>query len=172
MRHRMEHAQVVQLKDIPRFRQLGIVPSMQPTHATSDQNMAEQRVGHERIKGAYAWRTFLKQGSRIACGSDFPIESPNPFQGIHAAVTRQDMSNFPAGGWYKQQAMTLHEAFRCFTLDAAWAAHQEKAIGSLAQGKWADFIVTDKDLFKVAPEDIGKIGVLETWVGGKQVFKK
>jgi predicted amidohydrolase YtcJ len=172
MRHRMEHAQVVQLKDIPRFRQLGIVPSMQPTHATSDQNMAEQRVGHERIKGAYAWRTFLKQGSRIACGSDFPIESPNPFQGIHAAVTRQDMSNFPAGGWYKQQAMTLREAFRCFTLDAAWAAHQEKAIGSLAQGKWADFIVTDKDLFKVAPEDIGKIGVLETWVGGKQVFKK
>jgi predicted amidohydrolase YtcJ len=172
MRHRMEHAQVVQLKDIPRFRQLGIVPSMQPTHATSDQNMAEQRVGHERIKGAYAWRTFLKQGSRIACGSDFPIESPNPFQGIHAAVTRQNMANFPAGGWYKQQAMTLHEAFRCFTLDAAWAAHQEKAIGSLAQGKWADFIVTDKDLFKVAPEDIGKIGVLETWVGGKQVFKK
>jgi predicted amidohydrolase YtcJ len=172
MRHRMEHAQLVQLKDIPRFRQLGIVPSMQPTHATSDQNMAEQRVGHERIKGAYAWRTFLKQGSRIACGSDFPIESPNPFQGIHAAVTRQDMSNFPAGGWYKEQAMSLKEAFRCFTLDGAWAGHQEKVIGSLEAGKWADFIVTDKDLFKVKPEDIGKIGVLETWVGGKQVFKK
>jgi predicted amidohydrolase YtcJ len=172
MRHRMEHAQVVQLKDIPRFKELGIVPSMQPTHATSDQNMAEQRVGHERIKGAYAWRTFLKQGSRIACGSDFPIESPNPFQGIHAAVTRQDMSNFPQGGWYKEQAMTLHEAFRCFTIDAAWAGHQEKVIGSLEQGKWADFIVTDHDLFKVKPEEIGKIGVLETWVGGKQVFKK
>jgi len=172
MRHRMEHAQVVQLKDIPRFQQLGIVPSMQPTHATSDQNMAEQRVGHERIKGAYAWRTFLKQGSRIACGSDFPIESPNPFQGIHAAVTRQDMSNFPAGGWHKEQAMTLQEAFRCFTIDAAWAAHQEKAIGSLEQGKWADFIVTDRDLFAVPATEIGKIGVLETWVGGKQVYKK
>jgi predicted amidohydrolase YtcJ len=172
MRHRIEHAQVVQLKDIPRFKQLGIVPSMQPTHATSDQNMAEQRVGHERIKGAYAWRTFLKQGSRIACGSDFPIESPNPFQGIHAAVTRQDMSNVPAGGWYKEQAMTLKEAFRCFTLDAAWAGHQEKVIGSLEQGKWADFIVTDRDLFKVKPEEIGKIGVLGTWVGGKQVYKK
>jgi predicted amidohydrolase YtcJ len=172
MRHRMEHAQVVQLKDIPRFKQLGIVPSMQPTHATSDQNMAEQRVGHERIKGAYAWRTFLQQGSRIACGSDFPIESPNPFQGIHAAVTRQDMSNFPAGGWYKEQAMTLQEAFRCFTIDAAWAAHQEKAIGSLEQGKWADFIVTDRDLFAVPATEIGKIGVLETWVGGKQVYKK
>ncbi|WP_395405243.1 amidohydrolase [Pseudoduganella sp. UC29_106] len=172
MRHRMEHAQVVQLKDIPRFRQLGIVPSMQPTHATSDQNMAEQRVGHERIKGAYAWRTFLKQGSRIACGSDFPIESPNPFQGIHAAVTRQDMSNFPAGGWYREQAMTLQEAFRCFTIDAAWAAHQEKAIGSLETGKWADFVVTDRDLFTVPAAEIGKIGVLETWVSGKQVYKK
>ncbi|XLZ69437.1 amidohydrolase [Massilia sp. SR12] len=171
-RHRIEHAQVVQLSDIPRFKQLAIVPSMQPTHATSDQNMAEQRVGPQRIKGAYAWHTFLKQGSRIACGSDFPIESPNPLQGIHAAVTRQDMQNVPSGGWYKEQAMTLTEAFRCFTLDAAWAAHQEHAVGSLEKGKWADFIVTDKDLFKIPAEDIGKIGVLETWVGGKQVFRK
>lgn len=171
-RHRIEHAQVVQLSDIPRFKQLAIVPSMQPTHATSDQNMAEQRVGPQRIKGAYAWHTFLQQGSRIACGSDFPIESPNPLQGIHAAVTRQDMQNVPTGGWYKEQAMTLTEAFRCFTLDAAWAAHQEHAIGSLEQGKWADFIITDRDLFKVPAEEIGKIGVLETWVGGKQVFRK
>ncbi|MYN00806.1 amidohydrolase family protein [Pseudoduganella sp. DS3] len=171
-RHRIEHAQVVQLSDIPRFKQLAIVPSMQPTHATSDQNMAEQRVGPQRIKGAYAWHTFLQQGSRIACGSDFPIESPNPLHGIHAAVTRQDMQNVPTGGWYKEQAMTLTEAFRCFTLDAAWAAHQEHAIGSLEQGKWADFIITDRDLFKVPAEEIGKIGVLETWVGGKQVFRK
>lgn len=171
-RHRIEHAQVVQLADIPRFKQLAIVPSMQPTHATSDQNMAEQRVGPQRIKGAYAWHSFLKQGSRIACGSDFPIESPNPLQGIHAAVTRQDMQNVPTGGWYKEQAMSLTEAFRCFTLDAAWAAHQEHAIGTLEKGKWADFIITDKDLFKVPAEEIGKIGVLETWVGGKQVFQK
>jgi predicted amidohydrolase YtcJ len=171
-RHRIEHAQVVQLADIPRFRQLGIVPSMQPTHATSDQNMAEQRVGPQRIQGAYAWRTFLKQGSRIACGSDFPIESPNPLQGIHAAVTRQDMAGTPAGGWHKEQAMTLAEAFRCFTLDAAWAAHQEHAIGTLEKGKWADFIITDRDLFKVPAQDIGQISVLETWVGGKQVFRK
>jgi len=174
-RHRIEHAQVVQPADIPRFKQLAIVPSMQPTHATSDQNMAEQRVGPERIKGAYAWHTFLKQGSRIACGSDFPIESPNPLQGIHAAVTRQDMQDVPAvpaGGWYKEQAMTLAEAFRCFTLDAAWAAHQEQSVGSLEQGKWADFIITDRDLFKVPPEEIGKIGILQTWVGGKQVYSK
>lgn len=171
-RHRIEHAQVVQLADIPRFKQLAIVPSMQPTHATSDQNMAEQRVGPQRIKGAYAWQAFLKQGSRIACGSDFPIESPNPLQGIHAAVTRQDMQDVPSGGWYKEQAMTRTQALRCFTLDAAWAAHQEHAIGSLEMGKWADFIVTDRDLFQVAPEEIGKITVLETWVGGKQVFRK
>ncbi|WP_300752343.1 amidohydrolase [Janthinobacterium sp.] len=172
LRHRIEHAQVVQLSDIPRFKTLGIVPSMQPTHATSDQNMAEQRVGHERIKGAYAWRTFLKQGSRIACGSDFPIESPNPFEGIHAAVTRQDSAGLPAGGWYPQQAMTVTEALRCFTLDAAWAAHQENVIGSLEKGKWADFIVVDQDLFKVAPTVIGKTQVLQTWLAGKRVYEK
>ena len=171
-RHRIEHAQVVQPADIPRLRQLGIVPSMQPTHATSDQNMAEQRVGPQRIQGAYAWRSFLRQGSRIACGSDFPIESPNPLQGIHAAVTRQDMAGTPAGGWHPEQAMTRTQALRCFTLDAAWAAHQEHAIGSLERGKWADFIVTDRDLFQVPPADIGRITVLETWVGGKQVFRK
>jgi predicted amidohydrolase YtcJ len=171
-RHRIEHAQVVAPADIPRFKTLGIIPSMQPTHATSDQNMAEQRVGPQRIKGAYAWQTFLKQGSKIACGSDFPIESPNPLAGIHAAVTRQDGSGMPAGGWYKNEAMNLLQAFRCFTLDAAYAARQEKDIGSLEAGKWADFIVTDADLFKVPAANIGKITVLQTWVAGKQVYKR
>jgi len=171
-RHRIEHAQVVALSDIPRFTALNIIPSMQPTHATSDQNMAEQRVGPRRIKGAYAWRTFLKQGSKIACGSDFPIESPNPFEGLHAAVTRQDSAGVPSGGWYPGQAMTLRQALRCFTLDAAYAAHQENVIGSLEAGKWADFIVTDRDLFKVAATDIGKIKVLQTWVAGRQVYPK
>lgn len=171
-RHRMEHAQVVALDDIRRFKTIGIVPSMQPTHATSDMNMAEQRVGPQRIKGAYAWRTFLKQGSRIPCGSDFPVESSNPFFGIHAAVTRQDAAGKPAGGWYANQAMTLQEAFRCFTLDAAYAGHQEKTQGSLEKGKWADFIVIDRDLFAMPPADIHKTGVLQTWVGGRQVFEK
>jgi len=170
-RHRIEHAQVVALEDIPRFKALGIIPSMQPTHATSDQNMAEQRVGHERIKGAYAWRTFLDQGSRIACGSDFPVESPNPFEGLHAAVTRQNNAGVPAGGWYKNQAMTLTEAFRCFTLDAAYAAHQENVIGTLEPGKWADFVVIDRDIFKIPAEQIGKTQVLQTWMGGKRVYQ-
>ena len=170
LRHRMEHAQVVTMEDIARFKEIGIVPSMQPTHATSDMNMAEDRVGPKRIKGAYAWRTFLKQGSKIACGSDFPVESPNPFYGIHAAVTRQDAAGRPDGGWYANEAMTLKEAFRCFTLDAAYAGHQEKALGSLEAGKWADFIVIDQDLFKMPAKDIHKTVVLQTWVGGRQVY--
>jgi predicted amidohydrolase YtcJ len=172
LRHRIEHAQVVTPADIPRFKGIGIIPSMQPTHATSDKNMAEQRIGPERIKGAYAWRTFLAQGSRIACGSDFPVEAPNPFFGIHAAVTRQDADGNPIAGWYPEQEMSLKEAFRCFTLDAAYAGHQEKTLGSLEAGKYADFIVIDRDLFKMSPYDIHKIGVLETWVGGRQVYRK
>ena len=171
-RHRIEHAQVVQPSDIPRFKTQGIIPSMQPTHATSDKNMAETRVGPERIKGAYAWRSFLHQGSRIACGSDFPVESPNPFFGLHAAVTRQDAQGQPVAGWYPNQAMSLKEAFRCFTLDAAYAGHQETTLGSLEPGKQADFIVIDQDLFRMPTYDIHKTGVLETWVAGKQVFKK
>ncbi|MEW6370986.1 MAG: amidohydrolase [Pseudomonadota bacterium] len=171
-RHRIEHAQVVTQADIGRFKTLGIIPSMQPTHATSDKNMAETRVGPERIKGAYAWRSFLHQGSRIACGSDFPVESPNPFFGIHAAVTRQDASGQPVAGWYPNQAMSLKEAFRCFTLDAAYAGHAENSLGSLEPGKWADFIVIDQDLFKMPTYDIHKVGVLQTWVGGKAVYQK
>ncbi len=172
LRHRMEHAQVVAPGDIARFKALDIVPSMQPVHATSDMNMAEQRVGPQRIKGAYAWRTFLAQGSRIACGSDFPVESPNPFFGIHAAVTRQDAGGAPADGWYKNEAMTLTEALRCFTLDAAYAAHQEKVLGSLEKGKWADFVVIDQDLFAIPTAEIHKIGVLQTWVAGRMVYQK
>ena len=170
LRHRIEHAQVVSLSDIARFKTLDIIPSMQPTHATSDKNMAEQRIGPERIKGAYAWRSFLQQGSRIACGSDFPVESPNPFFGIHAAVTRQDAGGMPIAGWYPEQAMSLKEAFRCFTLDAAYAGHQEQSIGSLEPGKWADFIVIDRDLFKMPTYDIYRTAVLQTWVAGRQVY--
>jgi predicted amidohydrolase YtcJ len=170
LRNRVEHAQVVALPDIPRFKELGMIASMQPTHATSDMNMAEDRIGKERLKSAYAWRTFLNQGTRIAGGSDFPVESPNPFFGLHAAVTRTDHANRPEGGWHPEQAMTLMEAFRAFTLDAAYAQHQEKSIGSLEPGKWADFILVDQDLFKIAPADMWKIKVEQTWVAGKRVY--
>jgi predicted amidohydrolase YtcJ len=169
LRNRIEHAQVVALADIPRFRQLDLIASMQPTHATSDMNMAEDRIGKERLKGAYAWRRFLDQGTPIAGGSDFPVESPNPFYGLHAAVTRTDHANLPPGGWHPEQAMTLVEAFRAFTLDAAYAQHQEKTLGSLEPGKWADFILTDRDLFNIPPQEIWKIQVEQTWVAGIRV---
>jgi predicted amidohydrolase YtcJ len=172
LRNRIEHAQVVELSDIPRFKQLDLIASMQPTHATSDKNMAEARIGPERLKGAYAWRTFLDQGTVIAGGSDFPVESDNPFFGLHAAVTRTDHEGQPAGGWHPEQAMTLLEAFRAFTLDAAYAEHQEQSLGSLEPGKWADFIVIDRDLFKIPPADIWKIRVEQTWLAGERVYSR
>jgi len=170
LRNRVEHAQVVALDDIPRFAALDLVASMQPTHATSDMNMAEDRIGPERIRGAYAWRRFLDQGTRIAGGSDFPVESANPFLGLHAAVTRQDLDGHPPGGWYPDQAMTVAEALRAFPLDAAYAEHAEDRLGTLEPGKWADFILVDQDIFAVPPLQIGRTRVLETWVGGHRVY--
>jgi hypothetical protein len=172
LRNRIEHAQVVDLSDFARFRQLDLIASMQPTHATSDKNMAEDRIGAQRLKGAYAWRRFLDQGTRIAGGSDFPVESDNPFFGLHAAVTRQDHDDQPPGGWHPEQALTLLEAFRAFTVDAAYAEHWEQAIGSLEPGKWADFILIDRDLFKIAPREIWKIQVEETWIAGEKVYDR
>ena len=170
LRNRIEHAQVVDLTDIPRFAELDLIASMQPTHATSDMNMAEDRVGSERIKGAYAWQRFLKQGTRIAAGSDFPVESANPFFGLHAAVTRQDHQGRPPEGWHADQSMSVREALRAFTLDAAYAAHQEETLGSLEPGKWADFILVDQDIFKIEPSRIWATEVLGTWVAGKRVY--
>jgi predicted amidohydrolase YtcJ len=166
LRNRIEHAQVISLDDIPRFKKLGIIPAMQPTHATSDMNMAEDRIGAQRLKGAYAWASFLKQGSPVAFGSDFPVELANPFFGLHAAVTRQNRQNQPQGGWISEQAVSIEQAFRAFTLDAAYAAHQEHVLGTLTPGKWADFIFIDQDIFNVPPSQLWKTKVLETWIGG------
>ncbi|MDC0603320.1 amidohydrolase [Aliiglaciecola sp.] len=170
LRNRVEHAQVINIQDIPRFKQLDIIPAMQPTHATSDMNMAEDRVGKERLRGAYAWRRFIEQGSPIALGSDFPVELANPFFGLHAAVTRQDRNNQPDSGWIPSQALTLAEAFKGFTIDAAFAAHQEQTLGGLTKGKWADFIIIDQDIFSIPAKDIWRTQVEQTWVAGKKVF--
>ena len=172
LRHRIEHSQVVALSDIPRFKHLDVIPSMQPTHATSDMNMAEDRIGAERLKGAYAWQSFLKQGSRVVSGSDFPIEMANAFHGIHAAVTRQDRNNQPEAGWIPEQAMSLEDTMRSFSIDAAWAAHQENSLGGLTPGKWADFILLDQDIYQIPAQDIWKTQVLETWLAGELVYIK
>ncbi len=170
LRNRVEHAQIVSLQDIPRYVPLHLIASMQPTHATSDMNMAEDRIGHDRIQGAYAWQHFLKQGTVVAGGSDFPVESPNPFYGLYSAVTREDHHGQPPGGWHPEQDMTLVQALRAFTLDAAYAEHAETTQGTLEPGKWADFILIDHDIVKDAPGKIWDTKVLQTWIGGKQVY--
>jgi len=170
LRNRVEHAQIIALDDIPRFAELGVIAAIQATHATSDMNMAEDRIGPQRIKGGYAWRRLLDSGAVLANGSDFPVELPNPFHGLYAAVARQDRDGQPAGGWYSDQALTREEALHSFTLAAAFAAHQEDRLGSLESGKWADFIVVDRDYFEVATSEIDDIRVLQTWVGGKLVY--
>lgn len=172
LRPRVEHAQVVALEDIPRFAKLGVIASIQPTHATSDMNMAEDRVGPRRIRGAYAWRSLLNSGARLAGGSDFPVELANPFLGLHAAVTRQDGDGNPPGGWYGQEKLTREEALRLFTIDAAYAGFMEDRVGSLEPGKWADFIIIDRDYFKVPQSEIDDIQVVATYVAGRKVAGK
>ena len=171
-RHRVEHAQILRYEDIQRFAELEVVPSMQATHATSDKNMAEDRLGPVRIQGAYAWRKLLETGARIANGSDFPVEHPNPFYGLHASVTRQDQRNEPPGGWYAEENMSLVEALASFTIDAAYAGHQEGELGSLEPGKKADFIILDRDIFVVSPTELWQTQVYETWVNGVKITDK
>jgi predicted amidohydrolase YtcJ len=134
-------------------------------------NMAEDRVGAERIKGAYAWRRLLEAGARLAGGSDFPVELANPFHGLYAAVTRQDRDGRPPGGWRPSEKLTREEALRLFTSDAAYAGHAETTLGALEPGKWADFILIDRDYFKIPESEIDDIKVVDTYVAGKRVEK-
>jgi len=172
LRNRVEHAQIIALDDIPRFAELGVIASMQATHATSDMNMAEDRIGSERLKGAYAWRKLLDSGAVLANGSDFPVELANPMLGLYASVTRQDREGLPEGGWHAEEGLSREETLHSFTLAAAYAAHQEDRLGSLEPGKWADFIVVDRDYFTIPASEIDDIQVIQTWIGGEMVYER
>jgi len=170
LRLRVEHAQIVVPEDIKIFKKYNIIASMQPTHATSDMSYAEQRLGPERVRYSYTWRSFLNAGVHVAFGSDFPVEKVNPLLGIYSAVTRQDLSGKPERGWIPEQRVLLHEALQGFTIDAAYAAFQENKLGSIEPGKLADYIILDADLYTIAKSDIPDVRVLHTYVGGKLVY--
>ena len=169
-RWRIEHAQILDPADIPRFGRNGTIASMQPVHQTSDRTMAEARLSPARVKGAYAWNSILKVGGRLAFGSDTPVESPDPFAGIAAAITREDAKGAPPGGWQPQERVTREQAFAGFTTGAAYAGFAENKIGRLAPGMAADFVLIDRDPLFIPPNEIRGTKVLETWLGGKRVF--
>ena len=170
-RFRVEHAQILTSADVPRFARLGVVPSMQQTHCTSDMRWAGERLGDERLPGAYAWRSLLDTGTIIAGGSDFPVEDANPFHGLHAAITRRPLDG-DHPGWQPQQRMTRAEALRSFTSWNAWAAGLESELGSLEPGKRADLVVLSDDVMTCGEGRIKAIAPVLTMVGGDVVFKK
>ncbi|MGQ0659526.1 amidohydrolase [Sphingosinicella sp.] len=172
-RWRIEHAQIVDPADLPRFARHGIIASMQPVHQTSDRLMAEARMGLERLGGAYAWRSMIANNVPLAFGSDFPVESPNPFHGLAAAISREDGQGQPPGGWLPEQRVTLLQAFDAFTRGAAYASFAEGQIGSLEPGRQADFIFIDRDIFNnLGQREIRETRVLETYVGGRKVWDR
>ena len=171
-RFRIEHAQVVAPEDFALFAKNSIIASIQPTHATSDMRWAQDRLGPERIRGAYAWRRLLSLGVPITNGSDAPVESLNPLWGFYAAVTRQDQQGHPTGGWFPDQRLTREEALKSFTLDGAYASFEEKTKGSLEVGKMADFVMLSRDIMKIPVEEILKTRVTMTVLGGEIVFSE
>jgi predicted amidohydrolase YtcJ len=169
-RWRIEHAQVINQQDFHLFGDASIVPSVQPTHGTSDMYWAVDRLGAERLKGAYAYKQLLQQNGWISLGTDFPVEDISPFKTFLAAVVRKDAKGYPANGFQTENALTREETVRGMTIWAAKANFMEKEIGSLEQGKKADFIMLDQDLMKVPETDILKIKVKATYLGGKKVI--
>ncbi len=170
-RHRIEHVQTLTAMDLPRFAGLGIIAAMQPTHATSDMYWAGERLGPERARYAYSWRSLNDSGAKLALGSDFPVEEVNPMLGIYAAVSRQDLQGWPEGGWYASETLSREAAVRGFTLDAAYAGFMEDSVGSLEPGKRADFIVLDRDIMQVEASQIPATKVLQTWLDGERVWQ-
>jgi Predicted metal-dependent hydrolase with the TIM-barrel fold len=171
-RWRIEHAQIVDPVDLPRFARSGTIASMQPQHATSDWAMATRRLGPERLGGAYAWRTMLENKVPLAFGSDAPVEPANPFIGLKSATTRLDASNEPSGGWLPAQRLTLAEALRAYGRGAAYASFAEERFGNLAPGQRADFLILDRDIELASPTDLAATQIVELWMDGKRVSLK
>ena len=173
LRLRNEHAQILDATDIARFARLGVIASIQPTHCTSDMPWAPHRLGDARVaEGAYPWRKLVESGARLAHGSDFPVERPDPLLGFYAAITRQDAEGHPPGGWAADQRLTRAEALHGMTLGAAYAAHAERDLGSIEPGKLADFVVLSRDIMQVAPRDVLSTTVVRTVVGGRTVYER
>lgn len=173
LRHRIEHAQVIRADDFPRFQELGVIASMQPTHCTTDMRFCEQRVGKERSKGAYAWRTLLSSSAHLAFGTDWPVEPLDPMRGLYSAVTRKNIEfDYPENGWFPEQKLTVAEAIKACTIGSAYASFEEDIKGSLKVGKLADIVILSKNIFDIAPKEILTTEVLFTILGGKIVYKK
>ena len=172
LRWRIEHAQVLAPEDLPRLAGLGVIASMQPTHATSDMPWARERLGPDRIHGAYAWRSLRDSGARLALGSDFPVESVDPRLGLYAAATRTDAAGEPIGGWLPGEVLTPFEALRGFTRDAAWAGFAEAETGTLAEGLRADFVVVAEDPLAIPATGLDDLTVLSTWVDGRAAYTR
>jgi len=169
-RHRDEHAQTLQMSDIPRFAQLGVIASMQPTHCISDKRFYEKRIGTERSKGAYAWRSLLESGAMLAFGTDYQVEPLNPMEGLYAAVSRKDRLGEESNGWFPEQKLTMEEAIKYYTLGSAYAQFMEDRKGMIKPGYLADIVVTDKDLLSIPENEIMKTKVDYTITGGKVVY--
>jgi predicted amidohydrolase YtcJ len=169
-RWRIEHAQIVDSADFVKFAKYKIIPSVQPTHATSDMYWAEKRLGQQRVKNAYAYRRLLDQYGKVAIGSDFPVEHINPLYGFHAAVARVDKTGYPNGGFQPDDALTREEALRGMTIWAAYACFQEKSRGSIQKGKDADFVILDKDIMTIPLGEIRDTKIRRTVVAGETVY--
>ena len=171
-RHRIEHAQVVNPSDFKRFAELGIIASMQPTHAISDKRWAESRLGEYRVLGAYAWHLMQSYGVHVPFGTDFPVESINPYQTLYAAVSRQDTDGAPLGGWQPQEKLSIAAAIRCHTYESAYAEFAEKEKGVIAAGLFADLVVHSKDLLTIEPKEILTTEPVYTIFNGRVVYEK
>ena len=169
-RWRVEHAQIVDPADIKRFVATGTIASMQPVHQTSDRLMAEARLGPDRLAGAYAWKSLLDSGAKLAFGTDVPVESSDPFAGLAAAMTREDAAGQPFGGWMPSERLNREQAWQAYTNGAAYAAFAEDRLGSLEPGKRADFLIVDRDIMLATPAQIRNLQVLQTWIAGRPAF--